>query len=83
MLQKTLRLNALKVSDRKSQKEKSTSKEGNLNRKLRMGKFANNRVTKNNSIAKIRQFSLWARQDTIQFFSPDFFKKHSPFPGFP
>ena len=29
-----------------------------------METFSNNRVTKNNSIAKLRQFSLWARQDT-------------------
>ena len=44
---------SLKVSDRKSQKEKSTSKEeGNWNSKLRMETFSNNRVTKNNSITK-------------------------------
>ena len=56
---------SLEVSDRKLQKEKSTSKEeGNWNRKLRMETFSNNRVTKNNSIAKLRQFSLWARKDT-------------------
>ena len=46
MLQKTLRL---RVSDRKSQKEKSTSKEeGNWNIKLRMEKSSNDRVTKSN-----------------------------------
>ena len=29
-----------------------------------METFSNNRVTKNNSITKLRQFSLWARKDT-------------------
>ena len=33
-----------------------------------METFSNNRVTKNNSVAKIRQFSLWARKDANQIF---------------
>ena len=34
-----------------------------------METFSNNRVTKNNSIAKLRQFSLWARKDTNRVIS--------------
>ena len=64
---KTLRLHVLKITDRKSQKEKSTTKDGNWKRKLRIEKFSNNRVTKNNWIAKIWQL-LWARKDNDQFF---------------
>ena len=59
MLQKNLKFTALKVSDKKSQKEKSTSKEkGHWSRKLRMEKFSNNRVTKSILISTIRQFSV-------------------------
>ena len=59
-------------------------------RKSRMETFSNNRVTKNNSVAKIRQFSLWARKDTNQIFSltflwllRGFFQFSLTFPGFP
>ena len=65
----------LKVSDRKSQTEKSISKEeGHWNWKLRMEKFSNNRVTKKNSIAKIWQFSVWGRSHIFPLiiFFPDF-----------
>ena len=55
-----------------------------------MEKFSNNRVTKHDSIAKIRQFSLWARKDTNQIFVLDFsmtfegfFQFFLTFPGFP
>ena len=51
-----------------------------------MEKFTNNRVTKNNSIAKIMQFSIWARKDTDQVFSLTFkifFQSLMTFPGFP
>ena len=65
----------LKVSDRKSQTEKSISKEeGHWNWKLRMEKFSNNGVTKKNSIAKISQFSVWGRSHIFPLiiFFPDF-----------
>ena len=55
-----------------------------------MEKFSNNRVTKHDSVAKIRQFSLWARKDTNQIFVLDFsmtfegfFQFFLTFPGFP
>ena len=55
-----------------------------------MEKFWCNRVTKNNSTAKTRQFSLWARKEIDEIFFPDFsqtfkvfFKFPQTFPGFP
>ena len=51
-----------------------------------MEKFRNDKVTKNNSIPKIRQFCLCARKGTDQAFfltSEIFFQFSVTFPGFP
>ena len=51
-----------------------------------MERFRNDKVTKNNSIPKIRQFCLCARKGTDQAFfltSEIFFQFSVTFPGFP